>query len=239
MKSALILCSGGLDSVTLAHYVKKRLKYNSIKLLFFNYGQRNARSEKKYAKICAKDLGAKFIKVRLKNLDKISPSLLTSNLEANEVALKSLKDTTNESNNWYVPCRNLIFLSYASAIAESLFIKENKEVEIFVGFKNEGKESYPDTTQEFLDNLNKLNKSSTMAKPIISAPLIKKDKEDIVLLGKKIGLNFNKTYSCYVGKRRHCGYCLACRLRQEGFYWANISDPTIYKIKLKDFRLAK
>ena len=52
-------------------------------------------------------------------------------------------------------------------------------------------------------------------------------------------VDFKKTYSCYVGSRKkHCGACLSCRLRQEAFYWANIRDPTNYKEKMKDFRLA-
>ena len=73
----------------------------------------------------------------------------------------------------------------------------------------------------------------------IIAPLIKKDKEEVVLLGKKLGVKFKETFSCYVGKGKHCGVCLACRLRQEGFYWANVRDPTKYKIKMKDFRRAE
>ena len=72
----------------------------------------------------------------------------------------------------------------------------------------------------------------------IKAPLIKKDKEDIILLGKKLRIDFRDTYSCYSGSNVHCGYCLACRLRQEGFFWANIPDPTKYKERMSDFRLA-
>ena len=47
MRNALILCSGGLDSVTTAYFVKKKLKYNKIKMLFFNYGQRNLNAERR------------------------------------------------------------------------------------------------------------------------------------------------------------------------------------------------
>ena len=66
---------------------------------------------------------------------------------------------------------------------------------------------------------------------------IKKDKEDIVRLGKKLGVKFEDTFSCYIGVgENHCGACLSCRLRQEGFYWAGIRDPTKYEIKMKDSR---
>ncbi|MBI2046536.1 7-cyano-7-deazaguanine synthase [Candidatus Pacearchaeota archaeon] len=69
----------------------------------------------------------------------------------------------------------------------------------------------------------------------IIAPLIKKDKEDIILLGQRLGVNFRNTFSCYAPKRKnaleHCGCCLACRLRQAGFYWAGVKDETEYKVK--------
>ena len=106
-------------------------------------------------------------------------------------------------------------------MAESLYIKEKKIYNVFVGFKNEGKESYPDTTEDFVEEMNHLIKISTNFKGKIIVPLIKKDKEDIILLGKKLGIDFKDTHSCYVSNK-HCGKCLACMLRKEGFYWANI-----------------
>ena len=58
---------------------------------------------------------------------------------------------------------------------------------------------------------------------------------------EKFGVDFKKTYSCYMGVKNsleHCGTCLACKLRQEAFYWSNIKDPTNYKEKMRDFRIA-
>ena len=63
-------------------------------------------------------------------------------------------------------------------------------------------------------------------------------KEDVVSLGQKLGVDLGNTFSCYVDDKKHCGVCLACRIRQEAFYWANITDRTDYKEKMKDFRLA-
>ena len=54
----------------------------------------------------------------------------------------------------------------------------------------------------------------------------------------KLNIDLSKTYSCYVGGKGHCGTCMACRLRQEAFYWANVKDPTFYREKAEDFRLA-
>lgn len=238
MNNAFVLCSGGLDSVVTANYVKKVLKCREIKLLFFDYGQRSLIQERKAAFKCAKKISAKVIELKLPELNKISGSLINKRGKTAKVKIRDLKDSKAEGEKWYVPLRNALFLTYANALAESLFIKKGRKSDIFVGFKNEGLENYPDTSQEFLDLINKLSKNSTKGKFKVSAPLINKDKEEVVLLGEKLGVSFEDTFSCYIGKRIHCGYCLACRLRQEGFYWANIDDPTRYQIKLKDFRRA-
>lgn len=228
MKNAIILCSGGLDSVTTAFYAKKRLKYDRMKILFFDYGQRNLKAEKRCVKKHAKNLKADFIETKLHELRTISTSLLNSKKRYKKIGRKDLKDSKKESDKWYVPCRNLVFLSNTLALAESLQIKEKRKYDIFVGFKNEGEENYPDTSQIFLDLLNKISNKSTLGKFKIKAPFIKKDKEGIILLGEKFGIDFRETFSCYTSAGKHCGICLSCALRKEGFYWANVKDPTNY-----------
>ncbi len=227
MKNALILCSGGLDSVTTAYYVRNKLKYEKIKILFFDYGQRNLRGEEKFSRECADSLKADFIKLRL-NLGE-NTSLINTNKRAKKIKKKDLKNTKKESDKWYVPYRNSLFLINALALAESLFIKENRTYDISVGFKCDGNESYPDTTKEFVELMNKLGKLGKNKKSRIIAPLIDKDKEDIVLIANKLGFNLKNTLSCYVGPEKHCGICLACSLRKQGFYWANIKDPSSYE----------
>ncbi|MEK6860310.1 MAG: 7-cyano-7-deazaguanine synthase [Nanoarchaeota archaeon] len=243
MKNAIIICSGGLDSVVTSYYVKNRLKYKKPIILFFNYGQRTLEQERKASKKTAERLNADFIEIKLEELKKISTSMINSDKKAKKISRKELRDSKKESDKYYVPCRNTIFIIYALSLADSLKIKNKKDYNIFLGFKCEGKESFPDTTIEFVKQMNKLREISTNVKGKIIAPLIKKDKEDIIILGKSLGVNFKDTYSCYIGggkreKNKHCGVCLACRLRQEGFYWANIKDPTEYKEKARDFRLA-
>ena len=240
MKNAIVLCSGGLDSVTTAYHVRKKLKYENLIFLFFDYGQRTLKQERNSAKKCAKKLGAVFREIILDELKRISASLINKKTNVKRIKRKDLKDSSEESAKYYVPCRNTVFLVYALALAESLFLKDKKVYDIFVGFKCEGKEAYPDTTLEFVREINQLRKVSTSVKGSIIAPLIKKDKDEIIQIGKKLNVKFGETYSCYVGTdAKHCGCCLSCRLRQEGFYWAGVKDPTKYKIKMKDFRLAK
>lgn len=229
MENAIILCSGGLDSVTTTHYVKKKLGYKNMIILFFNYNQKSLEAERKCSKQCAKDIKAKFIEICLPELSELSTSLINRKGKTVKISKKDLKDTSKESAKWYVPCRNSVFLIYALALAESEYIKNKVAYDIFVGFKCEGKESYPDTTIKFVNSMNNLAKVSCSKSFKIKAPLINMDKEDIILLGKRLRVNLTKTFSCYIGKNKHCGYCLACRLRQAGFHWASIQDPTIYK----------
>jgi len=228
MKNAIILCSGGLDSVTTAHYVKKKLNYENIRILFFDYGQKALKQERTCSKKCVRDLKADFVEINLDWIKNISNSLINKNGRVKKLKINQLKNTKKESDKYYVPCRNTIFLTYALALAESLLIKDKQNYDIFVGFKCEGKESYPDTTKEFVNKINELSKISCNGRFRIIAPLIEKDKEDIILLGKKLNVDFKHSFSCYLGKNKHCGYCLACRLRQSGFYWANTEDPTEY-----------
>ncbi|NCO11500.1 hypothetical protein CO038_04705 [Candidatus Pacearchaeota archaeon CG_4_9_14_0_2_um_filter_39_13] len=223
---AIVLCSGGLDSVVTAHYVKKRLDYRKIIVLFFDYGQKNLLKEEEFSRETSKIIGGEFFKIKLPGLKDLSDSLINSQGDAEKI--ENLKNTKKESDKFYVPCRNTIFLSYALALAESLYIREGKVSDIFVGFKSEGKEPFPDATPDFLKKLNSLSEVSCAMPFKVIAPFIEKDKEDLIRAGEGMGLDFEKTFSCYVGKENHCGTCLACRLRQEGFKWAGIKDPTKY-----------
>ncbi|PIN90878.1 hypothetical protein COU60_00860 [Candidatus Pacearchaeota archaeon CG10_big_fil_rev_8_21_14_0_10_34_76] len=228
MKWGIILCSGGLDSVVTAHYIKKTKKYDKIIVLFFDYGQKSVQAERKFSKHCALDLSADFYEIGLKELGKISTSLINKPGDVKKINKEDLKNTQSESEKWYVPARNLIFITYAIALAEKILIEKRIQCDIFLGFKSEGKEGYPDTSKDFVKAVNKIGEVGFSGKFKVFAPMIKKDKEDIVLLGKKLDVDFKKTFSCYIGSKEHCGTCLACRLRKEGFYWANIVDTTKY-----------
>ena len=227
MGNAIVLCSGGLDSVVTGHYVKKTLGYEKGIILFFNYGQKSLERERECSKKCAKDLDYDFMEIELPELSKLSPSLINVGGKVKKLSREDLKDTKEESKKFYVPFRNTAFLVYALALAESLFIKNKWIYKIFLGFKNEGSESYPDTTEEYVKEMNRLMNVASNGKFVINAPMIKKDKEDIVKLGDSLDVDFKETHSCYVSNGA-CGSCLACMLRKEGFYWSGIKDPTEY-----------
>ncbi len=238
MKNVIILCSGGIDSVTTAYYARNKLNYDKIILLFFDYGQKSINIERRCAKNTAKKLGAKFREIKIAELGELSTSLINKKGKVKNLELNDLKDTRKEGAKWYVPFRNAVFLVYALAFAESIFVRDGENYDLFVGFKSDMGEGYPDTSLKFLNDIERIGKYSKANGFRIKAPFIDKEKEDIISLGNKLGIDFKESFSCYVGRKMHCGTCLACRLRQEGFYWANIKDPTEYKEKPNDLRLA-
>jgi 7-cyano-7-deazaguanine synthase len=229
-KNAIILCSGGIDSVTTSFYVKEKLKYDKLKILFFNYNQKSLNAERKFSKLTAKNIKADFIEIKLNELSKLSTSLINIKGKSPKLSAKDLKDTHNLTNKYYVPARNHIFISYALALSDKLFIKSRakQRSDIFLGFKCEGNNPYQDTTIEFVKQANKIAQA-TLSKPKILTPLIDLDKEDIINLAFILNINLKDTHSCYVNNK-HCGSCLSCALRKAGFYWANQKDETEYLI---------
>jgi 7-cyano-7-deazaguanine synthase len=195
--------------------------------MFFDYGQKSLRGEKKAMLYCAKNLKVRYRIVDLKSLRNLIHSGITHDLPTKNIERRNLRNTKEESLKFYIPFRNTIFASYALSYAETLKNSKN-EIAIFFGFKSEGSEHYPDTTKQYVAGLNTLVAGMKIKGIEIKAPLINFDKEDIVSIGFKLEVPLDKTFSCYVSQGLHCGECLACALRKEGFYWANIEDKTKY-----------
>jgi len=237
-KNAIILCSGGIDSVTTAYYVKNKLKYNNLVLIFIDYNQKSLKNELYCVRQTSKKLKAKLIIIKLPWLGSFSTSLINKSgtKTTSESDLSSPKKLKETDKIWWVPCRNTAFIISALAYAESQYLNKKIKYNIFVGFKNEGQANFKDQTPEFLRSINNLQKYATQPGNFkIKAPLIKLDKEDIIKLGNKLRINYKHTFSCYTSKKQksnlpvHCGKCIACQSRKKGFYWSNIKDPSLYK----------
>ena len=235
MGNAIILCSGGLDSVVSAYKIKE--EYKELKFLFFDYGQRALKEEEYCAREIAKKLNSEFIKVKLDWLGEISNADLNKNVEVKETTDKDLEEGRKGIENWWVPCRNSIFIINALAFAESEFLKTKERYDVIVGIKDEGEGVMKDTTPEFLKKINELSEEGTKdgGYKVIS-PIIEMDKTEVIKLGKELKVPFKLTYSCYVGtdseEIKHCGKCLNCKLRQKSFYWAGVEDVGSYREKV-------
>lgn len=221
MKRAVILLSGGLDSVT-ALAIAKSQGYECY-TLSFNYGQRH-QSELTASVTLSALHGAIEHKVINIDLRSIGGSALTDDkLDVPVQEQQGIPIT-------YVPARNTVFLSIALGWAEVLTAQA-----IFVGVNAVDYSGYPDCRPDFISAFEHLANLATKAgvegnKLSIYAPLINMTKAEIIQEGLKLGVDYSQTVSCYQAdnKGKACGRCDSCRLRRQGFKQAAIADPTRY-----------
>ena len=220
-KRAVVLVSGGMDSaVTLALAREQGFTCHALSV---DYGQRHA-SELAAAERVAKMLGAVEHKTVHVDLRSIGGSALTADIEVPTAHRAGIPVT-------YVPARNTIMLSVALGWAEVL-----GAVDIHCGVNAVDYSGYPDCRPEFVEAFERLANLATKAgveghRLTVHAPLIRLTKADIVREGRRLGVDFAATVSCYRADAdgRACGACDACRLRAQGFAAAHVADPTRYR----------
>lgn len=219
---AVCLVSGGLDSATAAAIARSR--GFRIYALSFDYGQRHRR-ELDAARAVAGALGAAQHLVLSFDLRLWGGSALTSGIDV--PAGRSPEDMARDIPVTYVPARNIIFLSFALAWAETLEARH-----IFIGANQLDYSGYPDCREEFLRAFEHMAALGTKAgvdgRPVkIEAPLVHMSKADIIREGARLGVDFGLTWSCYLGGERPCQQCDSCILRARGFQEAGLPDPLL------------
>jgi 7-cyano-7-deazaguanine synthase len=219
MTDTLVIVSGGMDSVTLLHYLVQHENYQPI-VLSFQYGQKHAR-ELEAASSNALALGLEHTIVDLRSLGDLFAS---SALVSAAITIPSAADVKGDPQPAsYVPNRNMLFLAIAAAYAESHGITR-----IFYGAQKADIYGYWDTTPDFLERLNavySLNRKNAIQ---IEAPFVQWTKTDILKMGLELGVDYGKTWSCYQGGDAACGRCPTCGERLAAFAALNISDPLPY-----------
>jgi 7-cyano-7-deazaguanine synthase len=222
-KKAIVLLSGGLDSITVLALAKQQ--GYSCYALSFDYGQRH-NAELVAAAQIAFDYQVEDHKIIKLGLGSIGGSALTDDNIAVPVNPQLGIPVT------YVPARNTIFLSFALGWAEVLNLQD-----IFIGVNAVDYSGYPDCRPEFISAFQQLANLATKAGVegehfTIHTPLIALSKTEIIKQGALLGVNYNQTVSCYSADAQGlaCGVCDACRIRKSGFSEAGITDPTRYKM---------
>jgi len=220
VKSAVVLLSGGLDSMVCAGIARER-DYSVIALTI-DYNQRH-RVELGAARAIARELADRHIVLPL-DLRAFGGSALTDDIAVPKSGVGEGIPVT------YVPARNTVFLSLALALAEA-----SGAHDLFIGVNALDYSGYPDCRPEFIAEFDKLANLATRdgveGEPFtIHAPLQQMTKADIAREAKRLGLDAKLSHSCYdpLPDGRHCGSCDACRLRAKGFAEAGIADPTVY-----------
>jgi 7-cyano-7-deazaguanine synthase len=214
------IVSGGLDSVTLAHHLARRV--DEIHLVSFDYGQKHVK-ELGYAERAARRLRANWTVIDLAaaGLTKLlSGSALTEDhipVPDGHYAAETMKVTI-------VPNRNAIMLAIACAAAAS------EGAGIVAAAVHAGDHFiYPDCRPEFVHAFEAMERlAMDMPQLQIEAPFLTRTKAEIVRIGSDLGVPFEETWSCYKGGELHCGTCGTCVERREAFSVAGVSDPTAY-----------
>ena len=220
MKIAVVLLSGGLDSMVCAG-IARELGF-SVLALTLDYNQRH-RVELEAARTIAGALADRHIVLPL-DLRAFGGSALTSDIDVPKDGAGDGIPVT------YVPARNTIFLSLALGLAEASGGRD-----IFIGVNALDYSGYPDCRPEFIAEFARVANLATKAgvegdRFTIHAPLQNMTKADIAREAERLGLDAALSHSCYdpLPDGRHCGRCDACRLRSKGFAEAGIADPTAY-----------
>lgn len=226
MKKAIVILSGGLDSCVAASYAV--FKGYSLHCLFFNYGQIAVENERNAAMEISKFFDATFNIVNLEWMKNLKSGLTTGNIpDVKFNDLENKKKAKNLASQVWVPSRNLVFCSIATAFAKG----ENADA-IFNGFNKEEAETFPDNSINFIKIFNELLNFAVLSqkKPYIIAPLIHKNKNEIVRVGDKIDAPMHLSWSCYNSSDEniHCGRCESCLRRKRAFILANVKDATKY-----------
>jgi 7-cyano-7-deazaguanine synthase len=225
-KKAVIVLSGGLDSTTCMG-IAKHEGYDLYPITFY-YNQRHDKEVEHAKKVAAFYRVADRHKiVNVSFLGEIGGSALTD--EKIEVRTGGVGDDIPAT---YVPARNLIFLSLATAYAEVIGAKK-----IYTGVTAVDYSGYPDCRPEFIASMTEtINLATKMGvtsdeKLLIETPLIRLSKAEIIKWGLELG-----TTSGYRGGEEACGECDSCLLRLKGFAENNAVDPIPYKKIPEQFR---
>ncbi len=218
-KRAVILLSGGLDSATCLAIARD--EGFECHALSFDYGQRH-KVELERAKEVGKALGAANHVVVSFDLRKWGGSALTS--DSIEVPDSG---STHGIPPTYVPARNTIFLSFATAFAETLGSKD-----IFIGVNSLDYSGYPDCRPQFIEAFENCATLGTKAvdegwRFKIHAPLQLLKKSEIIEKGLSLGVDYALTHSCYNPRPdgSACGRCDSCELRRKAFEELGLADP--------------
>lgn len=215
----LVVCSGGLDSVSLAHMVAA--EHRLVGLITFDYGQRHRR-EIACAAACAARLGVSHDVIDIAGVGKaLGGSALTDDIAVPDghYAQETMRVTV-------VPNRNAIMLTIAFGIAAA------RRLDAVAAAVHGGDHFiYPDCRPAFIEAFAAMQNAALDGDPAVAlyTPFLHGPKSDIVTVGARYDTPFAETWSCYKGGERHCGRCGTCVERREAFHIAGVADPTAYE----------
>ena len=216
MKDSVIIVSGGMDSTTLLYDRRDEIAL----AISFDYGSNHNAREIPYAEMHCKRLGIEHITIPLDFMHKYFRSSLLEGADAipeGHYADENMKSTV-------VPFRNGIMLAVAAGVAESRNLTK-----LLIANHGGDHTIYPDCRPEFISAMDSATNAGTYVGVRVVAPYTNITKGDIARIGKKLGIDYSETWSCYKGGEKHCGKCGTCVERKEALAYAGIEDTTEYE----------
>ncbi len=220
-KRAIVLLSGGLDSSVVLSVALAQGRV--VDTISFDYSQRH-KIELKRARQISALLECKHTVIQIDSKVFQGTALVNT-----EIEIPQQRSSLKEIPITYVPARNILFLSYALAFAESNGIQD-----IFLGVNSIDYSGYPDCRPEFIESFQRMAelgmKSGIHGRAVqIHTPLIHLTKKEIIQKGKGLGTNYSLTSSCYNPNEdgQPCGLCESCHIRAQGFQEAELGDPLV------------
>jgi 7-cyano-7-deazaguanine synthase len=219
-QKVVVVMSGGMDS-SLTAYKMREFGY-SVVAVHFSYGQRTEEREMESFHKISDSLPAirrySFELPFFKDIGIGTTSLIDSEMELNITGVDE-----KIIPNSYVPYRNGIMLSIATAVAE----KEGA-IGIAIGVVEEDSSGYPDCREDFINSFEKtINLGTKKGGFRVFRPLVNLKKMEIVKEAIKLKVPLENTWSCYQNQEEPCGVCDSCRLRKRGFDFADEVDPLL------------
>ena len=215
-KNALIVVSGGMDSTTMLYEYADEIAL----AVTFDYGANHGPKEIPLAQMHCKRLGIEHIVIKMDFMQRYFQSSLLSGAEA--IPEGNYDDENMRST--VVPFRNGIMLAIACGLAESRGLKR-----LMIANHAGDHAIYPDCRPAFVEAMSQATQAGTYDGICIDAPYTNLTKGEIAVHGKRLGIDYSETWSCYKGGDKHCGKCGTCMERKEALAAAGIPDPTLYE----------
>lgn len=213
----LVLCSGGMDSVTALNWAAR--EHTVAAAVSFDYGAKHNHREIPFAAEHAARFGVRHEVITLDFVRR----LFASNLLEGGGAIPEGHYEAENMKQTVVPFRNAIMLSIACGLAESVGAEG-----LVIAAHGGDHAIYPDCREDFMRAMGDAMRLGTYAHVQLLRPFIALNKGQIAAEGARLGVDFARTWSCYQGGTVHCGRCGTCVERREAFAQAGLPDPTVY-----------
>lgn len=218
--SHCLLLSGGLDSTTVAAWIRDRYPDEPVSAYTFLYGQKHA-VELQAARAVAKAFGMDHFVIEL-------PPIRGSALTDSDQPLPEQRDLASLTGvaPSYVPARNLLFIAHMASIRDAV-----GPGRLWLGVHHDDYTGYPDCRPQFIEAADQAVRLGTRYSLCVEAPFVDWSKAAIIRWGLDHAVPYELTHSCYQGRVPACGVCDTCQARLQAFAAVGAVDPIAYETR--------